>query len=135
MRARALACRRGHPFTPENTKTDRDGSRKCRRCNAEQAAARRAAAVGRPDLPVLRPPEWMAAALCAQTGEPDAWFPDAGRGDMAALAKRVCQACPVRAECLRYALALPANPDGVWGGLSMRERAELRKVRRQDVAA
>jgi len=32
-----------------------------------------------------------------------AWFPDKGR--IAAIALRICAACPVRAECLDYALS------------------------------
>lgn len=40
-------------------------------------------------------------------------------------AKAVCKtACPVRDECLAWALATPER-DGVWGGMSGRERALL----------
>ena len=42
------------------------------------------------------------------------------------LAKAICQGCPVRAECLAW--ALEANQDhGVWGGLSEEERRSLRR--------
>ena len=41
-------------------------------------------------------------------------------------AKRICTGCPVRDECLEYALA---NDErfGIWGGLSERERRRLKK--------
>jgi WhiB family redox-sensing transcriptional regulator len=53
------------------------------------------------------------------------WFPE--RGQSSAPAKAVCGRCLVQRECLGYALA---DPDlmGVWGGISMRERAQLRKA-------
>jgi WhiB family redox-sensing transcriptional regulator len=42
-------------------------------------------------------------------------------------AKRVCQTCPVRMECLKEAVAFepPGERYGVWGGLSARERDQL----------
>lgn len=65
---------------------------------------------------------WQAQALCAQT-DPEAFFPDKGGSTRAA--KAVCARCPVRAECLAFALE---NDErfGVWGGLSERERRQLR---------
>ena len=38
-------------------------------------------------------------------------------------AKAICQACPVRAQCLDYALAT-GEKEGIWGGLTPRERTE-----------
>jgi WhiB family transcriptional regulator, redox-sensing transcriptional regulator len=66
---------------------------------------------------------WMDEALCAET-DPEAFFPE--RGGSTREAKRVCNGCPVRAECLEYALT---NDErfGVWGGLSERERRRLRR--------
>jgi WhiB family redox-sensing transcriptional regulator len=68
--------------------------------------------------------QWRDAALCAQT-DLDAFFPDANRS--AAPAKRICAACPVVAECLAYALAT-SQAYGVWGGMSVRERAALKRA-------
>lgn len=65
-----------------------------------------------------RSTEWMTGGLCAQT-DPEAFFPD--DGVTAGPAKRVCMACPVRTECLAYALAEGLH-HGVWGGLSPKER-------------
>lgn len=66
---------------------------------------------------------WQAEALCAQT-DPEAFFPE--KGGSTRDAKRVCQTCPVRTECLEYALA---NDErfGIWGGLSERERRKLKR--------
>ena len=44
---------------------------------------------------------WQAEALCAQT-DPEAFFPE--KGGSTRDAKRVCGVCPVREECLQYAM-------------------------------
>jgi WhiB family redox-sensing transcriptional regulator len=36
-------------------------------------------------------------------------------------AKEICRACPVRPECLQYALEIK-EPHGIWGGLNEIER-------------
>jgi len=41
-----------------------------------------------------------------------------------AKAIRICQSCPVMAECRSYAISI-REQHGVWGGLSERERREL----------
>ena len=66
---------------------------------------------------------WQERALCAQT-DPEAFFPE--KGGSTREAKKVCQNCEVRQECLEYALA---NDErfGIWGGLSERERRKLRR--------
>lgn len=80
-------------------------------------------------IPGLRPQDddgalaWQADALCAQT-DPEAFFPE--KGGSTREAKKICQQCEVKAECLDYALA---NDErfGIWGGLSERERRRLRR--------
>jgi WhiB family transcriptional regulator, redox-sensing transcriptional regulator len=85
--------------------------------NRPGLADRVAAAVG----PI---PEWQERALCAQT-DSEAFFPE--KGGSTREAKRVCQDCPVRMECLEYAMA---NDErfGIWGGLSERERRRLKRA-------
>lgn len=71
--------------------------------------------------------DWPERAAC-KDADPDLFYPD--RGDMNAIkqAKRICRRCPVQAECLADALARPAGDDyGICGGLSQRERLELRR--------
>jgi WhiB family redox-sensing transcriptional regulator len=70
---------------------------------------------------VLQPPGWMLDGLCAQT-DPDTFFPD--KGGTTAPAKTVCGNCPVKAECLAYALERDEQ-FGIWGGLSVRQRRKL----------
>lgn len=45
---------------------------------------------------------------------------------------QVCQACPVQADCLDYAVRI-GQRHGIWGGLSERERR--RRVRSGRVAS
>ncbi|QWF82221.1 WhiB family transcriptional regulator [Amycolatopsis sp. CA-230715] len=67
--------------------------------------------------------EWQDRALCAQT-DPEAFFPE--KGGSTREAKRICQGCEVKDECLEYALAHDER-FGIWGGLSERERRKLKK--------
>lgn len=67
--------------------------------------------------------EWQERALCAQT-DPEAFFPE--KGGSTREAKRICQGCEVRSECLEYALQHDER-FGIWGGLSERERRKLKR--------
>lgn len=42
-------------------------------------------------------------------------------------AKRICMSCPIRNACLVRVLCAPVDPGGVYGGLSERDRANLRR--------
>lgn len=65
-----------------------------------------------------------ASALCAQT-DPELFFPEKGGSTLSA--KRICEACPVRMDCLLEALAND-YVDGIWGGLSPKERQALKRT-------
>lgn len=65
--------------------------------------------------------DWRDEAVCAQT-DPELWFPE--KGGSATQAKGVCGGCPVRAECLQWALA-NGETDGIWGGLTPGQRKKL----------
>lgn len=67
---------------------------------------------------------WVAGAACAQT-DPELFFPENGKSS--AMAKQVCQRCPVTADCLEFALNSPIRIEGVWGATTVRERRELRR--------
>lgn len=71
-------------------------------------------------------PEWMKGAVCASV-DPELWFP-AKEADPGFRAKRICRSCPVRIECLAYAMAND-EPYGIWGGKSRQERAKLKLVK------
>lgn len=74
-------------------------------------------------LPDLRP-DWWDHARCR--GMTDLFFP--ARGEDTTAAKKVCNGCPVRDQCLQSALD---NDDkhGIFGGASERERRQLRRTR------
>ncbi len=69
------------------------------------------------------PMAWQIDALCAQT-DPEAFFPE--KGGSTRDAKKICEGCDVRAQCLEFALQHDER-FGIWGGLSERERRKLRK--------
>lgn len=71
---------------------------------------------------------WKAQAACRAV-TPDLFFPLGSTGeavDQIEAAKAVCQRCPVRHECLRFALETNQEA-GVWGGTSEDERRVLRR--------
>ena len=71
-------------------------------------------------------------ALCADSGEPDAWHPE--KNGRANTAKKVCGNCPEMEACLAYAIPRP-ELSGIWGGTSADERIELRRLARRRAAA
>ncbi|WP_326811672.1 WhiB family transcriptional regulator [Streptomyces scopuliridis] len=72
---------------------------------------------------IVSPPSWMANALCAET-DPDLFYPE--KGVTSAPAREICMGCPVRTDCLNHALTVPET-QGVWGGMSARQRGQLRR--------
>ena len=72
---------------------------------------------------IINTETWVDHAICPTT-DPELFFPSAG--DAAPQAKRICQDCPVRKQCLDYALK-HHEPIGIWGGLSPRERMAFRR--------
>lgn len=78
-------------------------------------------------------PSWMDYASCHGVG--DSFFPDESRRpemyETIQAAKRVCALCPVRVDCLEYALANNERY-GIWGGLSAEERRKLSKTSASD---
>ncbi len=81
------------------------------------------------------PGRWAERALCAQAG-PDTWYPD--NHAQAVVATRICEACPVCAQCLKYALSGADTwhgiTTGIWGGTTPRERSRLRQARKAAAA-
>ena len=75
--------------------------------------------------------QWMRRGRCKDM-DPAIFFPNDGVGVQ--VAQRICAECPVRAECLDYALDNRVD-HGVWGGASERERRRLLRQRRLAHAA
>lgn len=71
-------------------------------------------------------PGWYRDAGCAGT-DTESFFPEKGRS--ADEAKAVCWRCPVRRECLDFAITTtdPTNDHGVWGGFTWMERERIRR--------
>lgn len=80
-------------------------------------------------------PRWMLDAVCT-AADPAVFFPD--RGEWPDAAANICKLCPVRGDCLEYAMTSEAAGDavrvGVWGGLSPRQRADLARERAREAA-
>jgi WhiB family transcriptional regulator, redox-sensing transcriptional regulator len=81
---------------------------------------------------------WEARGACRHS-DPELFFPVSTRGPalrQLAKAKRVCEDCPVRVQCLEYALQ-SGQSFGVWGGASEEERRLMRRrsLRRRRAAA
>lgn len=74
---------------------------------------------------------WRRQGLCWGM-DPGLWYPTRDDGLSPAIA--VCRSCPVRPECLRYALDNNED-DGIWGGTSARQRRRIRAARRRGRAA
>jgi WhiB family transcriptional regulator, redox-sensing transcriptional regulator len=72
--------------------------------------------------------QWWSLAACS-SADPELFFPVSESGlsrRQVAAARAVCARCPVREQCLHYALA--AGPlHGVWGGKGEDERRLLRR--------
>lgn len=68
--------------------------------------------------------DWRSQAVCAQS-DPDLWFSPGAVEHREA--KKICRECPVRRQCLAYAMEAPVD-HGVWGGLTERERRRRRRL-------
>jgi WhiB family redox-sensing transcriptional regulator len=80
---------------------------------------------------------WQDQAACRGRGEERPalfWGPEyevkTDRERREARAKAVCKSCPVRSECLEYALA-GGERDCVYGGMNYDERQAERRRRRE----
>lgn len=73
---------------------------------------------------------WAARGACRHS-DPELFFPLTSAGPAAGQvtsAKAVCARCPVRSECLDFALE-SGQDSGVWGGTSEDERRLIRRQR------
>ena len=75
-------------------------------------------------------PDWRDRAACLEV-DPELFFPvgEAHTAEQVAEAVAVCMPCPVRADCLRYALT--ATHAGIWGGKTEAERVQIQRRRRR----
>lgn len=83
--------------------------------------------------------DWMEHGLCSKLdAHPDAWFPDTtttanggwgGIEEQVKAATEVCNQCPVRLQCLAYAIENNER-DGIWGGRDFTRRVGKNKSAR-----
>jgi WhiB family redox-sensing transcriptional regulator len=88
-----------------------------------------------PWQPELEREAWRDEAACLDY-DPELWFPAGQTGAWSAQAdeaKAICRDCPVRAQCLSWALATRQN-HGIWGGMDETERKSLRRHQRRYAA-
>lgn len=77
-------------------------------------------------------PAWFSEAACLGmfSADDDPWFEPGAEGSYAA-ALAVCErGCPVREPCGQHALA-EGYTEGVWGGMTERERQNARQGRQE----
>lgn len=75
--------------------------------------------------------EWMDQAVCASIGSDPFYPPPDSNAAIAAVGMSICEGCPVRVECLEYALANynAATDFGIWGGTTVMTRRTIRRNR------
>lgn len=86
--------------------------------------------------------DWEEHARCRVVGV-EVFFPEGNGGRFRAAAdeaKAVCDGCPVRRQCLDYALRIEGGAEagsraGIWGGLTPRERHAIHRQQRDRTAA
>jgi len=75
--------------------------------------------------------DWRTHGACI-SADPELFFPISSSGASRRQEKRakaICAGCPVKAECLAFALET-RQVHGVWGGLGEEELRRLRRRRR-----
>lgn len=75
--------------------------------------------------------DWQTAAACRGL-DPEVFFAATDEPTRAALA--VCSRCPVRVECLGYAIAA-GERFGIWGGTTEKQRASIPSEERARIVA
>ena len=78
-------------------------------------------------------PDWHARAACRDSDVD--FFPTRGDNEGVEACRATCAACPVRVDCLEYALAATPIMIGIWGGTSEKERRKIRRQRLKAAAA
>jgi WhiB family redox-sensing transcriptional regulator len=72
--------------------------------------------------------DWRGAGACL-SADPELFFPIGSSGPTArqvSSALHVCASCPVRQQCLDFAMRMN-EPEGIWGGTTPEERIRARR--------
>ncbi|WP_204358651.1 WhiB family transcriptional regulator [Streptosporangium sp. 'caverna'] len=73
---------------------------------------------------MIREIGWATRGACRES-DPELFFPLTPSDEHETRAKAVCEGCPVLKECRAYAIR-EGEPEGIWGGLTVKERRSLR---------
>jgi WhiB family redox-sensing transcriptional regulator len=79
--------------------------------------------------------DWQSQGACLHA-DPDVFFPISFGGASATqirTARAICSGCPVRSECIDFALE-HREIQGIWGGTTDDERKKLRRARARSAA-
>lgn len=73
--------------------------------------------------------DWRAAGACL-AADPDLFFPLGGAAAApdTSRALRICDGCPVKRECLEFAMQT-GEAEGIWGGTTPEERVRVLRGR------
>jgi WhiB family redox-sensing transcriptional regulator len=74
--------------------------------------------------------DWRAAGACL-AADPDLFFPlgaSTAAGPDTSRALRICDECPVKRECLEFAMRTH-EAEGIWGGTTPEERVRVLRSR------
>lgn len=83
-------------------------------------------------VPTESDPDWMARSVCANSSDPNAWFPAGTTGfwlQHIEDVKALCLTCPVLAQCARLLKHLEAHGEvaGIWAGTSEVDRTSAKR--------
>jgi hypothetical protein len=80
--------------------------------------------------------KWQQRGLCNEL-DPELFFADQEAAWSTAEARRACGMCPVKKQCLEWALTFDSEDDrhGILGGVGVAKRARMRTERNREVAA
>src|SRR4051812_29825276 len=67
---------------------------------------------------------WADLGSCVSS-DPDIFFPE--RGENTSYARSECRGCPVRHQCLDYAMTT-GQKFGIWGGMTPAQRRRLARI-------
>jgi WhiB family transcriptional regulator, redox-sensing transcriptional regulator len=85
--------------------------------------------------PLIADGMWWQLAAC-RSADPDLFFPISSTGrslEETAEARAICARCPVRPQCLAFALRT-RQVHGIWGGLTEQERHQAAKTSQETQA-
>ena len=78
---------------------------------------------------LIDPPAWMRHAKCA-AADTDMFYAEQSDWESSQAAKDFCHGCPAIEPCLDSANQTPVEVYGVWGGMTSKERQNLRRRQR-----